>query len=47
MAIAAIFARLGYKIHFHDEVTDKKKCEFIATNNESNISVEAKSRHRK
>lgn len=48
IAIAAIFARLNCKVSFTDEKSRKKRCEFIATDESSGISiaVEAKSRHR-
>ncbi len=50
IAIAAIFARLNYKISFLDEEdTNKKHPEFIAEdrNTGEKIAVEAKSKHRK
>lgn len=49
LSIAAIFARLGFKIEFLDEkgTTDQKHCEFFASNESGlSIGVEAKSRHR-
>ncbi len=50
IAIAALFARLKCKIEFLDaeERQTKPHCEFIATHDETNVSiaVEAKSRHR-
>ncbi len=52
ITIAAIFARAGFKIEFYNEkdpeVTQKKHCDFIAKDEQSDfrIAVEAKSRHR-
>jgi len=48
IAVAAIFARLGYEIEWL-EGKGEKHCEFIATHRptEIRIAVEAKSRHRK
>lgn len=49
IAVAAIFARLGCRITFlDDQKTSSKHCEFIATHQETGVSVavEAKSRQR-
>ncbi len=50
ISVAALFARLKCKIEFLDtnENRAEKHCEFIATHDETNVSiaVEAKSRHR-
>ncbi len=48
IAVAAIFARLGFDISFIKPVRGPKHCEFIAKHQESKIeiAVEAKSRHR-
>lgn len=50
IAIAAIFARLNFKIYFLDlKEKSKKHCEFFAKQNDTSIevAVEVKSRHRK
>ena len=50
ITIAGIFARLGFKIKWLENMEDgKTHCEFIATHGETGtqIAVEAKSRHRK
>jgi len=52
IAIAAIFARLGYSIKFLDDgisVITEKHCEFIVTHKQTGeiIGIEVKSRHRK
>lgn len=48
VAVAAIFARLGYTIAWEDEKQTTRHCEFIATNPRTGdrIGVEAKSRRR-
>lgn len=48
IAVAAIFARLGYKIDWEDEKQSVRHCEFIASNPRTgdSIGVEAKSRRR-
>lgn len=50
IVVAAIFARLGYKIKFLDEDTEieGKRCEFIAYNNSTGdqMAVEVKSKER-
>ncbi len=50
IAIAGLFARMWFKIDFHNEKgkTSEKHCEFIATSEKYGVSiaVEAKSRHR-
>lgn len=45
IAVASIFARCGFEIHFIDDGT-KKNPEFIAEKAAERIAVEAKSRHR-
>jgi hypothetical protein len=48
IAIAAIFARLGYKVVFTNEKDTQKHCEFFATDPVTGITIaiEAKSKHR-
>ena len=48
IAVAALFARLGYRIEWEDEKQSARHCEFLATNPRTGdvIGVEAKSRRR-
>lgn len=49
IAIAAVFARLGCNIQFTDEKSKNKRCEFIATHQETGatLAVEVKSKKRR
>lgn len=46
IGVAAIFARLGFSVEFTSIRDKKKHCEFFARKGDTQIAVEAKSRHR-